>query len=84
MIPHLPFLLFAAAETPPPQGSGTMKGYLARPAKGGRFPVVFVYTEIFGVHEHIKDVCRRFAKAGPDAPAAPPTERTDDPVLSLV
>jgi carboxymethylenebutenolidase len=34
------------------------------PAKGGPFPVVLVVQEIFGVHEHIKDVCRRFAKLG--------------------
>jgi carboxymethylenebutenolidase len=38
--------------------------YRAMPAKGGKFPVVIVVQEIFGVHEHIKDVCRRFAKAG--------------------
>jgi carboxymethylenebutenolidase len=34
------------------------------PAEGGRFPVVLVVQEIFGVHEHIKDVCRRLAKLG--------------------
>jgi carboxymethylenebutenolidase len=34
------------------------------PAKGSAFPVVLVVQEIFGVHEHIKDVCRRFAKEG--------------------
>ena len=34
------------------------------PATGGPFPVVLVVQEIFGVHEHIKDVCRRFAKLG--------------------
>jgi carboxymethylenebutenolidase len=34
------------------------------PSKGGPFPVVLVVQEIFGVHEHIKDVCRRFAKLG--------------------
>jgi len=38
--------------------------YRAMPASGGPFPVVLVVQEIFGVHEHIKDVCRRFAKAG--------------------
>ena len=27
-------------------------------------PVVLVVSEIFGVHEHIKDMCRRFAKRG--------------------
>ena len=34
------------------------------PASGGPFPVVLVVQEIFGVHEHIKDICRRFAKLG--------------------
>jgi carboxymethylenebutenolidase len=38
--------------------------YRALPEKGGKRPVVIVVQEIFGVHEHIKDVCRRFAKAG--------------------
>ncbi len=38
--------------------------YQAYPAKGKNFPVVLVVQEIFGVHEHIKDVCRRFAKRG--------------------
>ncbi len=31
---------------------------------GGTFPVVLFVQDIFGVHEHIKDVCRRFAKLG--------------------
>ena len=34
------------------------------PQAAGRFPTVLVVQEIFGVHEHIKDVCRRFAKVG--------------------
>lgn len=38
--------------------------YRAKPATGGPLPVVLVIQEIFGVHEHIKDVCRRLAKAG--------------------
>ena len=38
--------------------------YRAMPAQGGPFPVVLVVQEIFGVHEHIKDVCRRLAKEG--------------------
>ena len=38
--------------------------YQAHPAHGVNFPVVIVVQEIFGVHEHIKDVCRRFAKLG--------------------
>ncbi len=43
---------------------GEVPGYRAMPAKGKNFPVVLVVQEIFGVHEHIKDLCRRFAKAG--------------------
>lgn len=42
----------------------TIPGYRAMPAEGGAFPVVLVVQEIFGVHEHIKDICRRFAKLG--------------------
>jgi len=38
--------------------------YRAAPAGSGPFPVILVVQEIFGVHEHIRDVCRRFAKAG--------------------
>ena len=43
---------------------GKMPAYRARPAKKGRYPVILVIQEIFGVHEHIQDVCRRFAKLG--------------------
>ena len=43
---------------------GDMVAYRAMPATGSGFPVVLVVQEIFGVHEHIKDVCRRFAKLG--------------------
>jgi carboxymethylenebutenolidase len=43
---------------------GEMPAYRAMPDAGGPFPVVLVVEEIFGVHEHIKDVCRRFAKLG--------------------
>ncbi len=38
--------------------------YEARPATAGKYPVVIVIPEIFGMHEHIKDVTRRFAKEG--------------------
>jgi carboxymethylenebutenolidase len=38
--------------------------YEARPAAAGRYPVVLVLPEAFGMHEHIKDVTRRFAKEG--------------------
>ncbi len=44
--------------------NGTMGGYRAKPATGGNLPIVIVMMEVFGLHEWIKDVCRRFAKAG--------------------
>ncbi len=47
-----------------PVASGTIPAYRAMPAKGGSFPIVLVIQEIFGVHEHMQDVCRRFAKLG--------------------
>ncbi len=43
---------------------GKVPAYHARPAKPGKHPVVLVVQEIFGVHEHIKDVVRRYAKMG--------------------
>jgi carboxymethylenebutenolidase len=43
---------------------GKLPAYFARPAGPGPFPVILVTEEIFGVHEYIKDVCRRFAKLG--------------------
>jgi carboxymethylenebutenolidase len=53
-----------AGEVKIPVAGGEIPGYRAMPAKGARFPVALVVQEIFGVHEHIKDICRRFAKAG--------------------
>ncbi|HVK55912.1 MAG TPA: dienelactone hydrolase family protein [Burkholderiales bacterium] len=47
-----------------PVKDGEIPAYRAMPASGGPFPVVLVIQEIFGVHEYIKDVCRRFAKLG--------------------
>jgi carboxymethylenebutenolidase len=38
--------------------------YEARPPAVGKYPVLLVIPEIFGMHEHIKDVTRRFAKEG--------------------
>ena len=43
---------------------GHVAAYRAMPARPGRHPVVLVVQEIFGVHEHIRDVCRRLAKQG--------------------
>ena len=53
--------------------------YRAMPAKGRNFPCVLVVEEIFGVHEHIKDICRRFAKVGYLAVAPELFTRYGDP-----
>lgn len=53
-----------AGEVKIPVKDGEIPAYRAMPEKGKSFPVVLVVQEIFGVHEHIKDVCRRFAKLG--------------------
>jgi carboxymethylenebutenolidase len=53
-----------AGEVKVPTADGEMPAYRAMPATGGPFPTVLVIQEVFGVHEHIKDVVRRFAKAG--------------------
>ena len=53
-----------AGEVQVPVAGGWMPAYQAYPAVGGPFPTVVVIQEIFGVHEHIKDVCRRLAKLG--------------------
>jgi carboxymethylenebutenolidase len=47
-----------------PVKDGEIPAYRAMPATGKNFPIVLVIQEIFGVHEHIQDVCRRFAKLG--------------------
>jgi carboxymethylenebutenolidase len=47
-----------------PVSDGALPAYVARPADAPMPPVVIVIEEIFGVHEYIKDVCRRLAKLG--------------------
>jgi len=47
-----------------PVGDFKMPAYRAAPAGASGAPVVLVISEIFGVHEHIADVARRFARAG--------------------
>ena len=44
--------------------TGAMPGYRAKPATGSNFPIVLVLQEVMGVHEWLKDICRRFAKEG--------------------
>jgi carboxymethylenebutenolidase len=53
-----------AEEVKIPVADGMIPGYFAKPKGAGPFPIVLVNEEIFGVHEYIKDTCRRFAKAG--------------------
>ena len=65
-------------------GDRKIPGYLARPAapstsRGGKHPVVFVNSEIFGVHEWVRDICRRLAKAGYVALAPDLFVRAGDP-----
>ena len=54
----------SAGEVKIPSEGVEIPAYRAAPEGAGPFPVVLVIHEIFGVHEHIKDVCRRFAKLG--------------------
>jgi carboxymethylenebutenolidase len=53
-----------AGEVKIPVVDGQIPAYRAVPSKPGKYPVILVVQEIFGVHEHIKDMCRRYAKMG--------------------
>lgn len=53
-----------AGEVQIPTKDGTFPAYRAQPVGSGPYPTILVIEEIFGVHEHIKDMCRRFAKLG--------------------
>ena len=61
---HTPATGLDAGETKIQIGGVEIPAYYAVPEKSGRYPVILVVQEIFGVHEHIKDVCRRLAHAG--------------------
>ena len=56
-------LIIETATLAPPDGF-KLPAYVARPKGRGRYPAVVVSSEIFGVHDYIKDVCRRLAKLG--------------------
>ena len=56
-----------------------LPAFVARPAGKGRHPAVIVVSEIFGVHEYIRDVARRLAKAGYVAIAPAFFHRAGDP-----
>jgi carboxymethylenebutenolidase len=62
-----------------PVGEFAMPAYRAVPQGAQRPPVLLVVSEIFGVHEHIADVARRFAKLGYLAIAPALFERQGDP-----
>jgi len=53
-----------AGEVKIPVQDGEIPAYRAMPAEGGPFATILVVHEAFGVHEHIKDICRRLAKLG--------------------
>ncbi len=68
-----------AGEVMIPVADGEMPAYRAQPLKGDKLPTVLVVQEIFGVHEHIKDVCRRLAQLGYLAIAPELYARQGDP-----
>ncbi len=73
-----------AGEVKVPAKGGDMPAYRAMPDPSssfgsGPFPTVLVIQEVWGVHEHIKDVCRRLAKAGYYAIASELYARQGDP-----
>ena len=69
----------AAAMVEVPTADRRIPAYLARPAGGGKRAVVLVNSEIFGLHEWVKDICRRLAKAGYVALAPDLFVRAGDP-----
>lgn len=62
---HTPDNAIIAGVTSIPSQGDDMPAYHARPKQtDGLLPVVIVVQEIFGIHEHIRDVCRRLALKG--------------------
>ncbi|WP_153160922.1 dienelactone hydrolase family protein [Zoogloea sp. 1C4] len=72
--------LVAGEITLPAPDGVALKAYRAQPAGKGPFPTVLVVQEIFGVHEYIRDVCRRLARQGYQAIAPNLYQRQGDPV----
>ena len=68
-----------AGEVKVPVKDGEMAAYRAMPAGATKPPVILVVPEIFGVHEYIKDTCRRLAKLGYCAIAPELFARQGDP-----
>lgn len=61
---HTDSMDLSVGEVTIPTADGSIPAYFAMPSQGKNLGLVLVVHEIFGVHEHIKDICRRFAKAG--------------------
>lgn len=59
-----PRIIATTATVPSPNGNGEIKGHLAKPAKGSKFPAVLVVHENRGLNPYIEDVARRLATAG--------------------
>lgn len=70
-------LVTATVQLSPPDAQ--IPAYLARPEGAGPFPAVIVVSEIFGIHEYIRDVCRRLAVLGYVALAPDFFARAGDP-----
>jgi len=68
-----------AGEVSVPVSDGQIPAYRARPSGKTKAPTVLVVQEIFGVHEHIKDLCRRLAHLGYYAIAPSLYARFGDP-----
>ncbi|MBI3675981.1 MAG: dienelactone hydrolase family protein [Proteobacteria bacterium] len=68
-----------AGEIGIPVSDGKIPGYRAKPTGKTNLPTVVVVQEIFGVHEHIRDICRRFAHKGYYAIAPSLYARYGDP-----
>lgn len=68
-----------AGEIKIPAAGGDMPAYRAQPTTGATYPVILVVQEIFGVHDYIKDICRRLAKLGYLAIAPELYARQGDP-----
>ena len=60
-------------------GGYQLPAYVARPASGPARAAIIVVNEIFGIHDYIKDVCRRFAREGYVALAPDYFDRAGDP-----
>lgn len=71
-----------AGETRIAAGDIEMLAYYAKPKGGRNLPIVLLVQEIFGLHEHIRDLVRRLGKAGYLAIAPNLYQRQGDPTAT--